>query len=139
MAVFQKFNILPQNIARKVHDFNADTLKAMLTNVAPVATNAVKADITEIAAGNGYVAGGVALTGVSATQVSGTLTVACADPSFTASGGSIATARYVVFYDDTPATPLKPLIGWYDYGSAFTLAVGETLLVDLPGNLFTIA
>lgn len=58
MATFNKFNAFVQDLTRKVHNLNSDTLKILLTNVAPVATNAVKADLTEIAAGNGYTAGG---------------------------------------------------------------------------------
>ena len=46
MATF-KFNIFVQDVGRKVHNLNTDTLKIMLTNTAPVATNAVDGDITE--------------------------------------------------------------------------------------------
>lgn len=62
MAAFNKFNAFVEAVAEKVHNLGADTLKVMLTNVAPVATNSVKADLTEIAAGNGYTAGGTAAT-----------------------------------------------------------------------------
>ena len=58
MASFQKFNAFVADVANKVHNLGADTLKILLTDTAPVATNAVKANLTEIAAGNGYAAGG---------------------------------------------------------------------------------
>ena len=58
MPAFNKFNSFVEARGRGVHNLHADTLKVMLTNVAPVAANAVKADITEIAAGAGYSAGG---------------------------------------------------------------------------------
>ena len=40
--------------------------------------------------------------------------------------------------NDTPAAPADPLIGWWDYGSAITLAAGETFSVDFGASLFTI-
>ena len=39
--------------------------------------------------------------------------------------------RYVVMYDNTATTPLKPLIGWWDYGSSITLSSGDTFTVQL--------
>jgi len=54
-----------------------------------------------------------------------------ADSTFTASGGSIATFRYAVIYNSTPTSPLKPLIGWWDYGTGVTITSGNSFLVDL--------
>jgi hypothetical protein len=131
MAAFTKFNAFVENVAEKVHDLGADTLKILLTNVAPVAGNSVKADLTEIAAGNGYSAGGTAVVITASSQTAGTYKLVGNDVVFTASGGSMATFRYAVLYNDTPTAPADPLIGWWDYGSAVTLAVGETFTVDL--------
>lgn len=129
MAVYNKFHVFTENVAEKVHNLGADTLKVMLTNTAPVATNAVKADITELAAGNGYTAGGNTVTISSSSQTTGTYKLVLADSVFTATG-SMGPFRYVVLYNDTPTSPADPLIGWYDYGSAVTLAIGETFTVD---------
>jgi hypothetical protein len=52
MAAFNKFNAFVEHFAEKVHDLSADTLKILLTNTAPAATNSLKADLTEIAAGD---------------------------------------------------------------------------------------
>jgi hypothetical protein len=124
-----------QDLATKKHDLSADTLKVMLTNSAPSATNAIKADITEISAGNGYTAGGNAATESSCSQSSGTLKLVCTSPTtWTASGGTIGPFRYAVIYNDTQATPAKPLIGFWDYGSAVTLNIGETFTVTLDGT-----
>lgn len=132
MAAFVKFNQFVEDVAKKVHNLNSDTLKVMLTNTAPAAANAVKADITEIAAGNGYTAGGNTAAFTSGAQTSGTYKLVLADPTtWTASGGSIGPFRYAVLYNDTPASPLKPLIGYWDYGSSVTLASGEQFTVDL--------
>jgi hypothetical protein len=129
MATFNKFYPFVEAIAEKVHNLGTDTLKVMLTNTAPVNTNSVKTDITEISAGNGYTAGGNTATQTSSSQTSGTYTLVLADPaSWTASGGSIATFRYAVLYNDTAAS--KNLIGWWDYGSAVSLASGDSFTVD---------
>jgi hypothetical protein len=129
MATFNKFNAFVEAVAEKVHNLGTDTLKVMLTNTLPTAANAIKTDITEISAGNGYTAGGNTATQTSSSQTSGTYTLVLADPaSFTASGGSIATFRYAVLYNDTAAS--KNLIGWWDYGSAVTLASGDSFTVD---------
>lgn len=134
MAAFNKFNQFVEDLAKKVHNLNSDTLKVMLSNVAPVATNAIKTDITEIAAGNGYSAGGATATFVSGAQSSGTYKLVLADTTFTASGGSIATFRYVVLYNDTPTSPADPLIGWYDYGTTLTITSGNSFTVDFDGT-----
>jgi len=128
MAAFNKFNSFVEARGRKVHNLHTDVLKAMLTNVAPVAGNSVKADIVEIAAGNGYVAGGVAIANTSYSQVAGVAKLLGDDPVITAVGGSIGPARYVVLYNDTALN--DELIGWWDYSSAFTLNVNEALTVD---------
>lgn len=134
MATFNKFNAFVENVAEKVHDLGADTLKIMLTNTAPVATNSVKADITEIAAGNGYTAGGNQAVQSSSSQASGTYKLVVGDVTFTASGGNIAQFRYAVLYNDTPAAPADPLIGWWDYGAAVDITNGNSFLVDVSAT-----
>lgn len=135
MAAFNKFNQFTEDVAEKVHNLGADTLKVMLVNSpAPVATNSVKADLTEIAAGNGYSAGGTAATITSSAQSSGTYKLVLADVVFTASGGSIGPFRYAVLYNDTPTAPADPLIAWWDYGSSITLNAGETFTVDFDAT-----
>ena len=139
MALYQKFNQFVEDLAKKVHNLNSDTLKVMLTNTAPVAGNSVMADLTEIAAGNGYTAGGSAATFVSGAQSSGTYKLVLNDVTFTASGGSIGPFRYAVLYNDTPTSPADPLIAWWDYGTSLTLTNGNSFTVDLDqvGGVFT--
>jgi len=134
MASFNKFNQFVEDVAKKVHNLNSDTLKVLLTNVAPVATNSVKADLTEISAGNGYSAGGTTATFSSGAQTSGTYKLVLADVTFTASGGSINTFRYAVLYNDTPTSPADPLIGWWDYGANITITNGNSFTVDFDGT-----
>jgi hypothetical protein len=130
MATFNKFNAFVEHLAEKVHDLGADTLKVLLTNTAPTASNSVKADLTEISAGNGYTAGGTQTSQTSSAQTSGTYKLVCSDVVFTASGGTIGPFRYTVLYNDTPTSPADPLIGWHDYGSSITLQSGETFTWD---------
>lgn len=134
MAAFNKFNAFTKNLVDGVFNFATGHVhKVMLTNTAPVAANSVKADLTEISAGNGYTAGGTA-SAMSTATASGVAKVTGVDVVFTAAGGSIGPFRYAVLYDDTPTSPADPLIGFWDYGSAVTLADTETFTVDFDGT-----
>lgn len=131
MAVFNKFNSFVEAVAEKKHDLGADTLTIALcaTASAPVATNAVLADLTQIAYTN--LSSRVLTTSTSA-QTSGTYKLVLADLTLTASGGAVAAFQYVVIYNDTALN--DELVGYYDYGSALTLADGESLLIDFDGS-----
>lgn len=125
-------------MATKVHNLNSDTLKVLLTNSAPVATNTVKANLTEISAANGYSAGGSAAAFVSGADTSGTYKLILSAVVFTASGGSIGPFEYAVLYNSTPAG--GNLIGWWDYGTAITLTNGNsfTVSLDQTNGVFTL-
>ncbi len=140
MATYTKFNQFVEDLNKKVHNVSADTLKVMLTNVAPVATNSIKADLTEISAGNGYTAGGTQAVFTSAAQTSGTFKLVLADVVFTGSGGSFGPFRYAVLYNDTPASPADPLISFWDYGASITVTNGNSFSVDLDqaGGVYTL-
>jgi hypothetical protein len=128
VATFTKFQSFVEKLAEKVHNLGADSLKVMLTNTAPSASASnVKADLTEISAGNGYTAGGTAASITSSSQTAGTYKLVLADVLFTATG-AIGPFRYVVLYNDTATN--KDLIGFYDYGSSVTMASGDTFTVD---------
>lgn len=108
---------------------------ALTTNAnAPVATNSVLADLTQIAYTN---LSSRDLTTSSSTQTSGTYSLVLADLVLTASG-AVATFRHVVCYDNTPTSPADPLVCWHDYGGDVTLASGETFTYDLGSSLFTV-
>jgi hypothetical protein len=134
VATYNKFNSFTEYLINGDIDFDADTFKVMLTNVAPVATNTVLANLTDLATGGGYTAGGTATT-ITVTRSSGTTKVAGSDVVFTAAGGTIGPFRYACLYDDTPAgTPTDPLVAWWDYGAAVTLNSGETFTVDFDAT-----
>lgn len=133
MAAFNKINQFVEDIAKGVHDLSADTFTLALTAAAsaPVATNNILTDLTQISYTN---LSSRVLTITSAVETSGTLKWILADLVLTASGGSVAAFRYVVIYNDTPTAPVDPLVGWYDYGSDLTLLDTETLTVDFDGS-----
>lgn len=115
-------------LAEKLHNLGSDTLKVMLTNVAPVAGNTVKANLTEISAGFGYTAGGTQASTSSSAQTTGTYKLVLADVTWIAAGGSIGPFQYAELYNDTASN--DELIGYWNYGSALTLADGETFTWD---------
>lgn len=148
MAAYNKFQVFVEHLTNKVHDLfgstpNIDDVKIYLSNTAPnAATMAVKADLPEISAGNGYTAGGASVTPVG-SRSGGTMTLSGTKVTWTASGGPIGPFRYVVLYNDTPTAPADPLIAWWDRGSSLTLSAGESFSVkfnnsDTTGTIFTL-
>jgi hypothetical protein len=132
MASFNKLNQFVADVANKVHNLGSDTLKVALTNTAPAATNTVFANIVEIAAGNGYTAGGGAATLISSVQSGGTYVLKLDNVTFTATAGSIGPFRYCVLYNATPAA--GNLIGWYDYGTNLTITAGNSFQVQFDAT-----
>lgn len=114
----------------EVVNLATDAFKLVLSNSVIDASDAVLADITEIANGNGYTTGGLALTVSSSSQTGGTYKWVLDDLTIQASGGSVGPFRYLAIIDDTVATPTKPIVGFMDYGSSVTLTDGQSLLVD---------
>ncbi|MCH9834480.1 hypothetical protein K0U83_02410 [bacterium] len=138
MAAFNKFNSFITAVAAGTHagflNASTDVLNVYLSNATPSASaDSVKADLAEIATGNGYT-GPVDIQNA-ASQTGATITVTATDVTITASG-SVGPFQYAVIYNDTAAS--DPLVGWYDYGSAVTLAAAETFKVDFGASLLTI-
>lgn len=99
-------------------------------------TNEVWADVSanEIAAGNGYTAGGGALTGVALTQTGGTVKFTSSAFVWTASGTGIpAWRRGVVYYSGTLNGKVNPIVGHF---------LGDATPADVPlttsGNTLTV-
>lgn len=142
MATYNKFYDYSEQLARGVHNFGSHTFKVALTNTAPVATNTILADITQISGTNGYTTGGTATT-ITLSETTGTTTVNGTQVVFTAAGGPMGPFRYYVLYNDTATSPADALIAWWDHGSAVTLADTETFTAKFsnatPGAIFTIS
>lgn len=142
MASYNKFQEFVYDLGCGIHQLHAagHTLKVYASNATPSASaDAVKADLAEITAANGYPSGGSDAQN-DYTETTGTGTLTAVDVVWTASGGSFGPLQYIVLYNDTPAaTPTDPLIAWWDYGSAVTVNTGETFTVDFGASVFTLA
>jgi len=137
MATYNKFEQFTLDNVNGVHDFNTDTVNVYLSNVAPSATaDLIKTDLAEIATGNGYT--GPVDTQNTTSETGGVASVVGVDIVITASGGAIAQFRYVVLYNDTPTSPLDPLIAWWDNGSAVDLLNGDSFTIDFGTEMFTL-
>jgi hypothetical protein len=143
MPTFTEPDILSADIANKVHNFTSDTFRLALSNTAPApGTTFLLANVTNITAGNGYVAAaegaGKAVTlSLARTGQTTTVSISGTAPVWTATGGTMASFRYVIFWNDTPTSPANPVIGWIDHGSVVSMTVGQTYTLPL-GALFTI-
>jgi hypothetical protein len=132
MATYNKFQAWAETMVEAAN-LATDQFTLALTNSAPIASNSVLTDITQISYTN-LSSRNVSTT--SSSQTSGTYTLVLADLVMTASG-SVGPFRYVVLYDDTVAG--DPLVGWWDYGSSITMANTETFTVDFTGAAITLS
>lgn len=136
MATYNKFNQFVENINKGVHDFTSDatsTLTVALTATAnaPVATNSVLTDLTQITYTN---LSSRVITISSSSQTTGTYSLVLNDLTISASGGASNAFQYVAIYDDDPTSPADPLVCWFDYGSSLTLQDGESLTIDFASD-----
>ena len=131
MAAYVKFYQYVDDLCKGVHNWTTSTgnvFKVVLTNTAPVQTNTVLANITQIASGNGYTTDGITTT-QTLSNTTGTEKVLGTNVVWTGGPSPMAPFRYVVLYNSTPTTPLKPLVAYWDYGTAITLNNSETFTV----------
>jgi hypothetical protein len=140
LAAYNKFENFVEELGLGGHNLNTNTLSVYLSNAAPSASaDAVKADLAEITNQNGYTAPIDTQNTYAESGGTGTLT---GTKCVVTATGAVGPFQYVVLYNDTHAS--DALIGWWDYGSALTLANGETFTVkfnnaDPSGTIFTIA
>lgn len=132
---YVKFQSFIEAVFEKKHNFASDQLRVYLSNAAPnVTTNAVKADLAEITTGNGY-AGSIAVTTTASSQTGGTYSLAVTLNSTITATGAVGPYRYIVLFNDTATN--KELIGYWDIGSALTLASGDTHTLTASSPLIT--
>jgi hypothetical protein len=132
VATYNKFQAWAETMVEGAN-LASDQFVIALSNTAPVATNSVLTDITQITYTN---LSSRNVTTTSSSQASGTYTLVLADLVMTATG-AVGPFRYVVLFDDTVAG--DPLVGWWDYGSSITMANGETFTVDFTGAAITLS
>lgn len=136
---FNKFNDFIKQLGLKQHNLNTDPLYVFLTNEAPIASDATRADIADLSTGGGYTEGGFD-TQNTASEAGGVLSVIGVDFTITASGGSIGPFRYVVLYNQIGGlSSTNKLIGWWDYGESITLQDNEELDIDFGATMFTVS
>ena len=142
MATYNKINDWVENMIENA-DLESDQFVVALSNTAPgseltpptgngagILGNVTQISYTNLSSRN--------ITTSSSSQTGGTYSLVLTDLTLTASGGSVGPFRYVYIYDDTVATPVDPLVCYYDYGSSITLNDTETLLIDFGASLFTV-
>jgi hypothetical protein len=128
------------NLAAKTIDLTTDTLKGALVTgsyTPNLATDEFwstpQAD--EVANGNGYTTGGMTLTSVTFSLVSGVATLNFANLSWTSATFS---ASFLVIYDDqTGVASTAPLIGVVEFGAVESPSAG-TLSVSWASGVGTI-
>lgn len=135
MATFNKYGQFVEDLAEKVHNLSVDTLRIALASGVQTTGMTLLSQIFEISGGNGYATGGWTGLLVSSAQTTGLYKLVLANPPvWTGMPGTMSGFRYAVLYNDTPTSPLNPLIGYWDYGSTVTLNSGETFTVTFDQN-----
>ena len=134
MATAVKFQNLTNDllIARTIN-LNTDTFGLLFTNTVPVNTQHVYPTnfVNELANGNGYPTGGLALPGASATWAAGVVSLTIPSVNLTATGGSLGPWRYYALYDITSGT----LMFYWDYGQSTTLTIGQSVPFSWVNNV----
>lgn len=146
MATFIKIADYVEDINEKVHNFETDILKFSLSDTLPSSEspdptttgNGIFANITEISYTNYSDDLGTdrELEGITSVESSGTYTLDFNDVVITASGGPLATFRYLYVWNDTASSPVDAIVGLLDHGSGITLASTETATLQVDGSGF---
>lgn len=138
MPALTKFDQFIEEFGKGNHDLHADPIFAYLTDELPLATDTTRADIADLATGNGYTAGGEDIQNT-LSEAGGVGTVNGTNIVWTAVGGTIGPFQYVVVYNQVGGLAgTNKLIGWADYGTPITLQIGETFTIDIVTALATI-
>jgi hypothetical protein len=135
MATFNKFNSFIEEVYLGTHALEAatDVVKVFLTNEQPLATDTVKGDMVATTEENGYAAADITND---FSWAAGTGTLTGVDVEWTAGAGGFGPFQFAVLYNDDKD---DKLIGWWDYGSSISCAVGEKFKVDFGESILTIA
>jgi hypothetical protein len=142
MPAFVEPDILSEDIANKIHDFNSDTFRWVLSNTAPVlGSTFLLSNVTQISSGNGYTQMTDGANGITATvgfsRSGQTTTVATSNAPVVTATGVIGPFQYLILINDTPTSPLNPVVGWVTLTSAITMANTDTFTIP-ASNILTI-
>jgi len=128
MASFAKVNSFVEALAEKKINLAGTGLTIALTNTAHTSTWTKLADLTQVSYDN---CSSRVITVSTSAQTAGTYKLVCADLTLTATG-AVGPFQYVYIYDDSATD--DDLVGYYDYGSAVTLASGDTFTIDFDAT-----
>jgi hypothetical protein len=113
-------------------NLQSDSFSVLLAS----AVNASAGTFTEVANGNGYTTGGNSVgVNSTATQSAGTYSCTLANPTVWTASGAVGPFQYAVLRDTTAGVNM----GYWDYGSAVSLASGDTFTFTFSGVAFTVA
>lgn len=128
MSTFTKINSFVEKLAEGAINLGSDQLMVVLTNTAHTANWDEYADLTPVSVAN---LSTIYITTSTSAQTSGTYKLTCATNTMTASG-AVGPFQYVYLVDDTASG--KPLVGYYDYASAVTLASGDEFAINFSAT-----
>lgn len=128
-------------LGRGVVNLGSDTFRMALcdssSNVADTSVDSFSSVTGELAAANGYAAGGELLSGVTWTESAGVGAFSCNSVVWTAAGGSVG-ARYAVIYDASVSSPVaNPVVAHVlldDAPADVVASDGNTLTVEIGGS-----
>ena len=138
MALYNKFNILVQDVHNGVHNLASDTLAFAFTNTIPTVGMSLLADVTG-ALDMTNVGTSNQLVVTSSLQSSGTYALIADDINILATGDldSGAFFQYIVMYNLDTAVKVDPLIAWFDYASSVQLLDTKIFTLDFdPTGVF---
>ncbi len=134
------FNSFLEAVGDGTHDMDGDTFYIQLhtSSYTIDATDAVLTDLNnEVANGNGYATGGIALTPVTWTQTTGTLKFdSTMAPAWTSAS---FTARHAVIYNQSTTEATDPLVCLLDFGEDKVVTNGTFTINFNTSGIFTIA
>ncbi len=133
--------LLLQEFFRNPTEFTNLYIALCTSATAPTADTNTFSELTEITAGNGYTAGGIALTRngtdfdvLTEDDATDRAYVQLRDIVWTASGGNLPSAgsgaRYAALTDDNVTQGSRQVIAWWDLTSDRTVSTGQTLTLQ---------
>jgi len=122
----QASNKIKELLWEKIVDGNNDVFKIALMadgfSFSP-STHSLYGDVSaqEVVGGSGYITGGNTLSGVTITKddTEGAGIIAWNNSAWTMAGADLNTVGAII-YDDTVASPVKPIVGYIDFGGLLT-------------------
>ncbi len=143
LLTFEEFR---KNIGDGSHDMDNDIFSVILITTLPTlgAASPDRADFTEVSAGGGYSAGGIALTGVTWVEAAGVSTFdSSMTPLWTAAAGSPTNIVAALIVNDTHAGS-NDAVAFIDMttdggSTPISLVAGNISITFNAGGLFTLS